>query len=78
MTKGQRHAEWSRKIEAQQNSGLSIRKWCEQQSINEKTFSRWSRILKTEKRSKPTTPEDWCQVQPKAPVNMGSRLQTGH
>jgi len=69
MTKGQRHAKWARKIEAQRNSGLNIRKWCEQQSINEKTFSRWRRILKTEKRSKPTPPEGWCQVQPKAPVS---------
>lgn len=75
MTKEQRHAEWAKKIDAQRRSGLNMRKWCLQQSINEKTFSRWKRTLKTEKQSKPPPPEGWCQVQTKPAVEKPTCLK---
>ena len=68
MTKERRRADWAKKIEEQQQSGLSITKWCQQKGINDKTFRRWKRNLKTKEKIQAESPVGWCQVQAKPAV----------
>ncbi len=90
MTQKQRRVLWARKIEEQRSSGLSIRKWCQQQSINDKTFLRWKRILKRERPADvpaspqpsqpvypvvPAAPEGWYQIQTKPSAALSNGLK---
>lgn len=90
MTQRQRRVVWARKIEEQRSSGLSIRKWCQEQSINNKTFLRWKRILKRERSAEaaatsqpsqpvypvvPAAPEGWYQIQTKPSAALSSGLK---
>ncbi len=36
---------WARRVGECKSSGLTVRKWCEQQHINEKTYFRWQKIV---------------------------------
>ncbi len=63
--KEKRRADWFQKIEEQRHSDISIVKWCGQKAINEKTFRRWKRTLKSEEKTNVTPPVGWCQVQTK-------------
>ncbi len=63
--KEKRRADWCQKIEEQSHSEMSIVKWCRQKAINEKTFRRWKRTLKSEEKPNAVPPVGWCQVQSK-------------
>ena len=65
MTKARHRTEWAKKIEAQRQSGLSITKWCQKHGVNDKTFYKWKRTLKTNDQTITEPPTGWCQVQPK-------------
>ena len=36
---------WRNRLEQQLSSGLSIKKWCEQNQISEKRFYKWRKII---------------------------------
>ena len=36
---------WARRVGECKSSGLTVRKWCEQQHINEKTYFRWQKMI---------------------------------
>ena len=90
MTQRQRRTLWARKIEEQRGSGLSIKKWCQQQSIHDKTFLRWKRILRRESQTEaarspqsiqpvfpvvPAAPEGWYQIKATPPAPMNNGLK---
>ena len=64
MTRQELRAYWQQKIEEQKQSGINIAAWCRENSLNNKTFRRWKRNLKS---TSAAIPEGWCQVQA-APV----------
>ncbi|AHF09447.1 MULTISPECIES: IS66 family insertion sequence element accessory protein TnpA [Dehalobacter] len=39
----QRMAEWSERISSCRNSGISVKQWCQEQGIPEKTYYYWQR-----------------------------------
>lgn len=43
LTANQRMAEWGERIAACRNSGLSVRAWCREHEISEKTYFYWQR-----------------------------------
>ena len=52
LSKEQRKAEWSRRISECRSSSLTVREWCKQHGINEKTYYYWQhRIWKSLKKA---------------------------
>jgi hypothetical protein len=47
LSANQRLAEWSERISLCRNSGTSVRKWCLEQGISEKTYYYWQRRVFT-------------------------------
>jgi hypothetical protein len=45
LSANQRLAEWGERIAACRNSGLSVRTWCREQEISEKTYYYWQRRI---------------------------------
>lgn len=45
LGKNQRIAEWAQRVSECRSSGLTVRKWCEQHEINEKTYYYWQRQI---------------------------------
>lgn len=45
LGKNQRMAEWAQRVSECRSSGLTVRKWCEQHEINEKTYYYWQRRI---------------------------------
>lgn len=43
LGKKQRMAEWVQHVSECRRSGLTVRRWCEQHEISEKTYYRWQR-----------------------------------
>jgi len=41
LGKDQRMTEWAQRVSECRSSGLTVRKWCEQHEINEKTYYYW-------------------------------------
>jgi len=65
-TRENRRASWARIVQEQINSGQSVSIWCQEKSINEKTFRRWKRDLTTHELAEGAVlPAGWCQIQAK-------------
>lgn len=45
LGKNQRMAEWTQRVSECRSSGLTVRNWCEQHEINEKTYYYWQRRM---------------------------------
>ena len=45
LDKTQRMEEWAQRVSECRSSGLTVRKWCEQHEINEKTYYYWQRRI---------------------------------
>jgi hypothetical protein len=43
LGKTQRMTEWAQRVSECRSSGLTVRNWCEQHEINEKTYYYWQR-----------------------------------
>lgn len=41
-------AEWSEKVQACRSSGLSVKKWCEENNVCSKTYYSWERVYLAE------------------------------
>jgi hypothetical protein len=41
LGKNQRMAEWAQRVSECRSSGLTVRQWCEEHGINEKTYYYW-------------------------------------
>jgi hypothetical protein len=50
-------AEWSEKVRACRSSGLSVKKWCEQNNVCSKTYYRWERVYLAEVSRELAVPE---------------------
>lgn len=48
MTKQVRLSQWAGVMRERKESGMSIRSWCQEQGINEKTYYYWQRRLRKE------------------------------
>jgi transposase-like protein len=47
LNANQRLAEWSERISSCRNSGMSVRKWCREHGVSEKTYYYWQRRVFT-------------------------------
>ena len=60
MTRAEMHekrtAEWSQLIQEAQQSSLTIKGWCKEREISEKTFYYWKRRLKSQDTPSPVKP----------------------
>ena len=45
LGEAQRIEEWAQRVSECRSSGLTVRKWCEQHEINEKTYYYWQRRI---------------------------------
>jgi P2-related tail formation protein len=45
LGKNQRMEEWAQRVSDCRSSGLTVRNWCEQHGINEKTYYYWQRRI---------------------------------
>jgi transposase-like protein len=45
LGKNQRMEEWAQRVSECRSSGLTVRNWCEQHEINEKTYYYWQRRI---------------------------------
>ena len=45
LDKTQRMEKWAQRVSECRSSGLTVRKWCEQHEINEKTYYYWQRRI---------------------------------
>ena len=45
LGKNQRMAEWAQRVSECRSSGLTVRRWCKQHEINEKTYYYWQRRI---------------------------------
>jgi len=45
LGKNRRMEEWSQRVTECRSSGLTVRNWCEQHGINEKTYYYWQRRI---------------------------------
>jgi hypothetical protein len=45
LDKTQRMEKWTQRVSECRSSGLTVRKWCEQHEINEKTYYYWQRRI---------------------------------
>lgn len=43
LSANQRLAEWSERVASCRNSGMGVRKWCEEHGVQEKTYYYWQR-----------------------------------
>lgn len=65
-TRENRRASWARLVQEQINSGQRVSIWCQEKSINEKTFRRWKRDLITHELAEGAAlPAGWCQIHTK-------------
>ena len=64
------HAHWQRHVEAWRESGLSQAAYCQQQGLNRKTFSKWTRHVQVDLSLDKDAPLDLLPVQlePSPPV----------
>jgi hypothetical protein len=64
------HAHWQRHVEAWRESGLSQAAYCQQQGLNRKTFSKWTRRVQVDLSLDKDAPLDLLPVQlePSPPV----------
>ena len=53
MTKQEKRTHWAKLIEAQQQSGMTITQFCQQQGIHYQTFYNWAKKLKGDPEPKP-------------------------
>ena len=45
LGKNQRMSEWAQRVSECRSSGLTVRQWCEEHGINEKTYYYWQRRI---------------------------------
>ena len=65
-TRENRRASWARIVQEQISSGQRVSIWCQEKSINEKTFRRWKRDLTPHELAEGAVlPAGWCQIQAK-------------
>ena len=68
IKKGVRRKEWAEQVRECQNSGLSVREWCQQNGINVYTYYRRLRKLRNE------LPDQAEECHPIVPVSVSSEI----
>lgn len=64
MTREEYRRKWTRLVRAQENSGLAVVKWCQQNGLNEKTFRRWKAKLTSKAQAEvAASASGWCKIQ---------------
>ena len=74
MSRQERLASWSEKIMACRNSGMSVRGWCQENGVAEKTYYYWQRRLfeaLSRKQQEGVTPA-FAEVTPAQSVRSGN------
>ena len=72
LSRQERLASWSEKIMACRNSGMSVRGWCRENGVAEKTYYYWQRrLFETLSRQQGTTPA-FAEITPPQPVYSGN------
>lgn len=55
---------WQNRLEQQLSSGLSIRKWCEQNHISEKRFYKWRKMINNQNTTQVKQTVDFVPIYP--------------
>lgn len=74
MSRQERLADWSERIVACRNSGMSVRRWCQEHGVAEKTYYYWQRRLfeaLSRKQQEGVTPA-FAEVTPAQSVRSGN------
>lgn len=73
MSRQERLASWSEKIMACRNSGMSVRGWCQENGVAEKTYYYWQRrLFETLSRQQKGVTPAFAEVTPAQSVRSGN------
>lgn len=73
MSRQERLASWSERIMACRNSGMSVRRWCQENSVAEKTYYYWQRrLFETLSRQQERVTPAFAEVTPAQSVRSGN------
>ena len=73
MSRQERLASWSEKIMACRNSGMSVRGWCQENGVAEKTYYYWQRrLFETLSQQQEEAAPAFAEVTPPQPVRCGN------
>ena len=73
MSRQERLASWSEKIMACRNSGMSVRGWCQENGVAEKTYYYWQRrLFETLSQQQERTEPSFAEITPPQPAHSGN------
>lgn len=73
LSRQERLADWSEKIMTCRNSGMSVRRWCQENGVAEKTYYYWQRrLFETLSHQQEGAAPAFAEVTPAQPVHSGN------